>query len=69
MIINSFNMFEVSPKIIGIGQEEKRLKRPANKNVEFLGWQPDSVLVEYYARCKAFSTGLCSRDGLRFPRP
>ena len=51
--INAFNRLGLPLKIIGIGQEEKRLKRLANKNIEFLGWQPDSVLVEYYASCKA----------------
>ena len=39
--------------IIGKGQEEKKLKAIANSNIEFLGWQPDEVVAEYYAKCKA----------------
>jgi glycosyltransferase involved in cell wall biosynthesis len=40
-------------KIIGAGQDEKRLRQLAGPCVELLGWQPDSEIRQYYARCKA----------------
>lgn len=40
--------------IIGEGPELRNLKRIAGKKVEFLGWQPQEVLKDYYARCRAF---------------
>jgi len=40
-------------KIIGKGQEEARLRKLAGPTIEFLGWQPDEVVREHYARCRA----------------
>jgi glycosyltransferase involved in cell wall biosynthesis len=40
-------------KIIGHGQDAKRLKRMAGPSVEFLGWQPDHRVREFYSRCLA----------------
>lgn len=37
LIIKAFNVLGKPLKIIGTGKEEKRLKRLANKNIEFLG--------------------------------
>ena len=54
LAISAFNRLGLPLKIIGSGQEERRLKRLANKNIDFLGWQPDVVLLEYFAKCKAF---------------
>lgn len=51
--IEAFNRTGFKLKIIGDGQDEKRLKGLARSNIEFLGWQDDSVLKEYYAKCKA----------------
>ncbi|NWF53467.1 MAG: glycosyltransferase [Syntrophaceae bacterium] len=39
--------------VIGKGPEEKRLKSMADANIEFLGWQPDEVVAEYYSKCQA----------------
>jgi glycosyltransferase involved in cell wall biosynthesis len=39
--------------IVGSGPEEKRLKQLAGRNVEFLGWQSDEQIREYYAGCRA----------------
>ena len=39
--------------VIGTGQEERRLKAMAGPSIRFLGWQPDRVLREHYARCRA----------------
>jgi glycosyltransferase involved in cell wall biosynthesis len=39
--------------IIGRGQEDKRLRTLAGPTVEFLGWQPDAVIRDYFRRCRA----------------
>ncbi len=54
LAVDAFNKLGLPLKIIGAGQEEKRLKRLGERNIDFLGWQPDPVLVECYAKCKAF---------------
>ncbi len=53
LAISAFNQLKKPLVIIGKGQEEKTLKGSANSNIEFLGWQPDEVLAEYYRKCKA----------------
>ena len=53
LAIETFNDLGLPLKIIGTGQDEKKLKNMALPNIEFLGWQNDSVVVDYYARCKA----------------
>ena len=53
LAIEAFNILGYSLKIIGTGQEETRLKKIARANVEFLGWQSDELVKDYYARCKA----------------
>jgi glycosyltransferase involved in cell wall biosynthesis len=39
--------------VIGSGQDEKKLRRLADGNVQFLGWQPDEVLRDHLRRCTA----------------
>ena len=39
--------------VVGTGTEEKKLKKIAPPNVEFLGWQSDARLAELYSGCKA----------------
>lgn len=51
--IEAFNILGLPLKIIGDGQDEKRLKELAMPNIEFLGWRKDEVLNEYYSKCKA----------------
>ncbi len=53
LAIEAFNRMGVPLKIIGRGQEEKRLKRLAGPTVEFLGWKTDSEVREAYASCRA----------------
>ncbi|TET69915.1 MAG: glycosyltransferase, partial [Candidatus Zixiibacteriota bacterium] len=38
---------------VGTGPEMENLKRIAKGNVEFLGWQSQQELREYYRRCRA----------------
>src|SRR3990172_2447787 len=51
--IEAFNRLGLGLKIIGEGQDEKNLMRIARQNIEFLGWQDDNTLKEYYSKCKA----------------
>jgi glycosyltransferase involved in cell wall biosynthesis len=39
--------------VIGTGQDEARLRATAVSAVDFLGWQPDSVIRDHLRRCKA----------------
>lgn len=40
-------------RIIGTGQDEKRLRALAGPTISFLGWQPDTVIREQMRRCRA----------------
>jgi glycosyltransferase involved in cell wall biosynthesis len=51
--INAFNKLGLPLKIIGSGQEEDRLRRIANRNIELMGWQSDETVRDHYAACKA----------------
>lgn len=53
LAIKVFNELGWPLKIIGDGQERKKLRAMAKKNIEFLGWQSNQVLKEYYTKCKA----------------
>ncbi len=51
--INAFNKLGLHLKVIGSGQEEKKLRKMAGKNVELMGWQSDETVRNHYAACKA----------------
>lgn len=51
--IQAFNKTGQTLRIIGDGPEDSRLREMAGRNIEFLGWQPDAVLKEAYAGCRA----------------
>lgn len=53
LAIEAFNYLRYPLKIIGVGQEEKRLRKIAKKNIEFLGWVSKEELREHYQNCKA----------------
>lgn len=53
LAIKAFNELRLPLKIIGAGEDEKRLKKMASSNIEFLGWQSDNVVAEYLSQCKA----------------
>lgn len=40
-------------KIVGAGTEWKRLRKIAGPNIDFLGWQPDEMVRNLYAACRA----------------
>ena len=53
LAIQAFNRLGFPLKVVGGGQEERRLKSMAGPSIEFLGWVSDKELVSLYARCKA----------------
>lgn len=53
LAIESANARGFSLKIVGQGQEEKRLRRIAGPTIEFLGWQSDEQVKDWYSRCRA----------------
>jgi len=54
LVISAFNKLKIPLKIIGTGEEEAKLKKMAEPNIEFLGPLPDNQVRKYYSRCKAF---------------
>jgi len=54
LVIKAFNKLKFPLIIIGMGKEEKYLKRIAGKNISFAGFVSDKDLINYYARAKAF---------------
>jgi glycosyltransferase involved in cell wall biosynthesis len=53
LAIEAFNRSGERLVIVGDGPEESRLKKLARPNIGFAGWQPDDMLKEYYAGCRA----------------
>ncbi len=53
LVIQVFNKLGIKLKVVGSGPEEKKLKKLANKNIQFLGRVSDSELKKIYANCKA----------------
>ncbi len=39
--------------VIGVGQDEKRLRELAGPTIRFLGWQSDAVIRDHLRRCRA----------------
>ncbi len=54
MAIEAFNKLGFPLKIVGEGPEEKRLKKKAHANIEFLGRLSDQELRSCYSSSKAF---------------
>lgn len=54
LVIEAFNKLGLPLKIVGTGEEERKLKQIAKPNIEFLGALTDKKRNEYYARAKAF---------------
>ena len=53
LAIGAFNKLGLKLKIIGSGPDEKRLKKMAGQNIEFLGWCDNETLRRHYRACKA----------------
>ena len=54
LVIQAFNRLGKPLLIIGDGQERRKLEKLAKKNIEFLGWQSNEEVKNYYGGCKAF---------------
>ncbi|MGH2514546.1 MAG: glycosyltransferase, partial [Ktedonobacterales bacterium] len=54
LAVKAFSMLGLPLRIIGTGRDEKRLRRMASKNIEFLGRLPDDEVRAQMARCRAF---------------
>jgi glycosyltransferase involved in cell wall biosynthesis len=53
LAIAAFNQLRKHLVVIGTGHEEKRLRAMAGPTVQFLGWQEDKVVRDYYGACRA----------------
>ncbi|PJE69358.1 glycosyltransferase family 4 protein [Candidatus Shapirobacteria bacterium CG10_big_fil_rev_8_21_14_0_10_38_14] len=53
LAIRAFNRLKLPLKIVGVGREMNKLKKIANKNIEFLGQLTDNQLLSYYQKCRA----------------
>jgi len=73
--IEAFNKLELPLVIIGEGEDKKRLEKIANKNIKFLGFQPEEKLTQYYENCYAFifpgedDLGITPIEAMSFGRP
>jgi glycosyltransferase involved in cell wall biosynthesis len=54
LAVKVFNELNLPLVIIGDGPEKEKLEKKAKENIKFLGRQPDSVIKEYYSKCRAF---------------
>jgi glycosyltransferase involved in cell wall biosynthesis len=54
LAVSAFTKMGLSLKIIGAGTDYNKLKKKAGPNIEFLGWQDNNTVRDYYAGCKAF---------------
>ncbi len=52
--IKAFNKLKLRLVIIGKGSQEKYLQKIAEDNIDFLGFQSDEAISEYYQNCRAF---------------
>ena len=52
--IEAFNKLELPLVIVGVGKQEKYLKRIAKDNIKFLGYQKDEDLAKIYENARAF---------------
>ncbi len=53
LAVNAFNESGKSLLVVGTGEDEKRLRKLARPNIEFLGWQSDRSRGEYLRNARA----------------
>ncbi len=53
LALESFKLLPRSLKVVGKGQDERRLRAMAGPGVEFLGWKSNGELAELYRGCRA----------------
>ncbi len=54
LVIRAFNDLNLPLKIFGTGPEERKLRRLANKNINFLGYVPEGEKVQLYQSAIGF---------------
>lgn len=52
LAIRAYNRTGYPLKIVGVGGQSERLQSVAGPDVEFLGWQPDSEVLDLYRSCR-----------------
>lgn len=73
--IDAFNKLGYDLIIVGIGPMKKELKKTAQKNIKFAGFQNDKSLINYYNNCRAFimpqeeDFGLTPVEAMSFGKP
>jgi len=53
LLVRAFNANGKRLVIIGEGECLSRLRKLAHSNVELMGWQPNAIIRDFYARCRA----------------
>jgi len=53
LAVEAFNKLGYPLVVIGTGQDEERLRRLANKNIQFKGWLEAEEIRSYLGRCRA----------------
>lgn len=75
LVIETFNELKLPLKIIGVGPLEKKLKKQAESNIEFLGRLSDQELSKYYSNAAALifpqeeDLGLVAIEAISFGTP
>jgi len=75
LAIDAFNKLELPLVIIGQGRDQKRLKKMAYSNIQFLGWQTDNIVRQYLQNCTAFifpgedDFGIAPVEAMNFGKP
>lgn len=54
LVVEAFNKLELPLIVIGEGEQEKYLRKIANKNIKILGWKNEKKLQKYYQNARAF---------------
>lgn len=75
LAIEAFNKLELPLTIIGEGPDRKRLQKMARGNINFLGWQSDEAVKQYFQNCTAFlfpgedDFGIAPVEAMGFGKP
>lgn len=52
LAISAYSRLGYPLKIVGVGNEMKKLRAMSGSNIEFLGWQSDEKVLELYRACR-----------------
>lgn len=64
LIVEAFNQLGYPLVVIGDGQDQAKITKLANSNVQVLGYQPNDVVEKYMAGAKAFVYAACEDFGI-----